>query len=263
MTSADVSEFSMVIHAEVAQYGFAGAHLMALIRRRCQKGAPDRPGERVMVDGIPHWKVSYAEIAKLLGVTKDQVRGGFAKCGSAITANAVPPFDDRTKAYHVPPFGEALTSKWESHHTPDLQVGISPHHVGNPPQGVGFSPQGVVDSPHVPISLEEKEEREAAGSRQAAAQPPPPSQPANGKPIYHPRCADHIHDEIAPACYGCKEARQAAEASARTAEKREAERRGQIRAAIDACPDCDPWGRLDDLSDCPQHLNFRVIAMSA
>lgn len=83
-----------------------------------------------MVDGIPHWKVSYAEIAKLLGVTKDQVRGGFAKCGSAITANEVPPFDDRTKAYHVPPFGEALTSKWESHHTTDLQVGISPPHVG-------------------------------------------------------------------------------------------------------------------------------------
>ena len=48
-----------------------------------------------------------------------------------------------------------------------------------------------------------------------------------------------------------------------TAEEREAERRSQIRAAIDACQDCDPWGRLDDLSACPQHLNFRVIAMSA
>ena len=110
---------------------------------------------------------------------------------------------------------------------------------------------------------EGEEGEEATGSRQAAAPPPSHSQTANGKPTYHPRCAKHIHDEYPPACGGCGQAREAAKASAQTAEEREAERRGRIRDAIDACPDCDPWGRLDDLSDCPQHPNFRVIAMNA
>lgn len=30
-----------------------------------------------------------------------------------------------------------------------------------------------------------------------------------------------------------------------------------VRSAIDACPDCDAVGRLDDLTDCPKHPNFR------
>lgn len=34
-------------------------------------------------------------------------------------------------------------------------------------------------------------------------------------------------------------------------------RRAAIRAAIDDCPDCDSFGRLNDLSDCPKHPNFR------
>ncbi|WP_304117256.1 hypothetical protein [Mycolicibacterium bacteremicum] len=259
MTSAAGPAFSQVIHAEIARYGFAGATLMALIRYRCQTDGPDR----VVVDGVRYWRVSYGDIAKLLGVSKDMVRGGLAKCGSAITANQIAPFDDRKKAYHVPPYDEALTSRWESDHTPDQQVGISPPHVGNSPHPVVKIPHPVVDSPHVPLSVEGEEGGEAAGSRQAAAPPTSSSQTANGKPTFHPRCADHIHDEFPPKCHGCGEARRAAEASARTAEEREAERRGQIRDAIDACQDCDPWGRLDDLSDCPQHLNFRVIAMSA
>lgn len=31
----------------------------------------------------------------------------------------------------------------------------------------------------------------------------------------------------------------------------------QIREAIDACDECDTYGRLDDLTDCPRHPNFR------
>jgi hypothetical protein len=33
--------------------------------------------------------------------------------------------------------------------------------------------------------------------------------------------------------------------------------RPERRAAIDNCPDCDQYGRLDDLTDCPRHPNFR------
>lgn len=30
-----------------------------------------------------------------------------------------------------------------------------------------------------------------------------------------------------------------------------------VHNAIAGCPDCDDYGRLDDLSDCPKHGNFR------
>jgi hypothetical protein len=33
--------------------------------------------------------------------------------------------------------------------------------------------------------------------------------------------------------------------------------RPEWRAAIDDCTDCDAYGRLDDLTDCPKHPNFR------
>ena len=93
----------------------------------------------------------------------------------------------------------------------------------------------------------------------AAAPPPADSQTANGKPVYRPRCPDHIHDEFPPACGGCRRAREAAKIAADSAEERETEARAKIRAAIDECRHCDQYGRLDDLSDCPQHPNFRAI----
>ena len=39
----------------------------------------------------------------------------------------------------------------------------------------------------------------------------------------------------------------------------EADRRYRvaITRAIDNCGDCDQYGRLDDLSDCPRHDNHR------
>lgn len=36
-----------------------------------------------------------------------------------------------------------------------------------------------------------------------------------------------------------------------------------IRSAIDRCPDCDQYGRTDDLTDCPKHPNFRTAQASA
>ncbi|PND58117.1 hypothetical protein CRM90_08995 [Mycobacterium sp. ENV421] len=34
--------------------------------------------------------------------------------------------------------------------------------------------------------------------------------------------------------------------------------RAAVRAAIDRCPSCDQFGRLDNLEDCPRHPNFRT-----
>ncbi len=36
--------------------------------------------------------------------------------------------------------------------------------------------------------------------------------------------------------------------------------RAAIRAAIDDCNDCDEYGRLRNLTDCPKHTNFRKEA---
>ncbi|RIS87879.1 hypothetical protein [Mycobacteroides abscessus] len=73
-----------------------------------------------------------------------------------------------------------------------------------------------------------------------------------------PRCRKHFGVENPPDCPPCGLERERKEAIDKAeAERVEAERRA-IRAAIDSCPNkCDDAGRLDDLSDCPLHPNFR------
>ena len=259
-TGTSTPAFSQVIHAEIAQYGFAGATLLALIRFRCLTDGPDR----VSVNGVRHWKVSYADIGKVLGVTKDVVRTGLAKCGDAITANQVAPFDDRKKAYHVPPYDEALNSKWESDHTPDQQVGISPPHVGNPPHPVVKIPHPVVDSPHVPISVEGEEGGEGDGSsgqpaatlldgELANSEPATPeaNRPANVPPTQlttqlatsppSPYCARHPQGTTAN-CAACGAARKEREAFDQEQAALIDAERAAIRAEISACPECDQNG---------------------
>ena len=49
--------------------------------------------------------------------------------------------------------------------------------------------------------------------------------------------------------------------AADTKEARAAARKA-TRRAIDRCRVCDDYGRLDDLSDCPHHNNFRSERLS-
>ncbi|WP_457095044.1 hypothetical protein [Mycobacteroides abscessus] len=88
----------------------------------------------------------------------------------------------------------------------------------------------------------------------AASPPPAPLLDHLGQP----RCRKHFGVENPPDCPPCGLERERKEALDRfKAERIEAERRA-IRAAIDSCPNkCDDAGRLDDLSDCPLHPNFR------
>lgn len=88
----------------------------------------------------------------------------------------------------------------------------------------------------------------------AATPPPAPLLDRLGQP----RCRKHFGVENPPDCPPCGLERERKEALDRfKAERIEAERRA-IRAAIDSCPNkCDDAGRLDDLTDCPLHPNFR------
>ncbi|OYN82960.1 hypothetical protein CG716_01825 [Mycolicibacterium sphagni] len=78
---------------------------------------------------------------------------------------------------------------------------------------------------------------------------------------FGPRCSTHANVKSPRSCDGCRTALKAAQ-------KADRDRRHAIRAAIDSCNDCDPYGRLwadDDTSwvDCPEHSNFRVEALAA
>lgn len=87
--------------------------------------------------------------------------------------------------------------------------------------------------------------------------PQPSEQSANGKQLT--RCARHAHiadDADVPNCWDCKRAREDHEAA-------DARERAAIREAIDNCVDCDQFGRLDDLTDCPRHTNFRQHAVTS
>lgn len=75
-----------------------------------------------------------------------------------------------------------------------------------------------------------------------------------------PRCnrhADAHRYPIPPACADCAQVRLQRDKLEEAAADIERARRAQIRQAIDSCPDCDGFGRLDDLSDCNRHANFR------
>ncbi|TEA06272.1 hypothetical protein [Mycobacteroides salmoniphilum] len=100
-----------------------------------------------------------------------------------------------------------------------------------------------------PISSLEKFLGEGAAS-------PPPAPLLD--PLGQPRCRKHFGVENPPDCPPCGLERERKEALDRfTAERIEAEHRA-IRAAIDSCPNkCDQAGRLDDLTDCSLHPNFR------
>ncbi|KHO18650.1 hypothetical protein QQ25_24750 [Mycolicibacterium setense] len=73
-------------------------------------------------------------------------------------------------------------------------------------------------------------------------------------------CAKHIGTEGTDPCWSCGEARKAYEADCAAEADDESQHRAAIRAAIDDCPRCDDFGRLDDLTDCPGHANFRRAA---
>lgn len=118
---------------------------------------------------------------------------------------------------------------------------------------------------------------------------PPPNQSSNNPLVpaaataalpnwvrgpHGPRCLEHVDWDTAtkgrvPNCPDCRDARIAAKAEdARNAVNADAAAadvaadRAAIRKAIDSCPDCDQIGRLDDLTDCPRHSNFRQFRVS-
>jgi hypothetical protein len=96
---------------------------------------------------------------------------------------------------------------------------------------------------------------------------PPPQTNCNGKqpddpepPQFYPRHPGGTYE----GCRACGQARLNYEAWKRKNDERAAARKAAIRKAIDACDDCDDYGRpfKGPLPHCPKHPNFRQLAES-
>lgn len=96
------------------------------------------------------------------------------------------------------------------------------------------------------------------GVARASAAPPPPEIPAEEEQTEPDRyCSKHMPFGTPGNCRDCGTARTEHYAWTQTREAHRQRAAVAIRAAIDACPDCDFVGRLDNLRDCPKHPNFR------
>jgi len=99
--SATRPEFIRVVPGEVERYGANAALVLAHIRFRCES---DGPG-RVIVDGVRHWRVSYAGLGSEVGLTARECRRAIEdRLGDALTAKHLAPLNNWSRAY-------ALTSQ--------------------------------------------------------------------------------------------------------------------------------------------------------
>lgn len=246
--------FIRVVPEEIGRYGADGAIVLAHIRYRCET---DGPG-RFVVYGVRWWRVSLAGIAEELCMSRDAVKRTMKRLGDAVTANHFEPFDNQTRAYHVPAYGNAMTCEGADSHRPDLPGGES----ALPPGRIRTTPGAIPPSTHLSGEL-----GEVGGEGGRAGAPPAPAHTdhalANGKRPpwirgpHGPRCRRHVNDPDPPGCRGCEKAREADKTEREAEQARQDEERARIRRAIDSCRDCDQYGRLDDLRDCPKHPSFR------
>jgi len=267
--------FVRVIPEEIGRYGFAGATFVAHIRYRC---ATDGPG-RFMADGVRWWQVSLTQLAAELHVSKDVAQRTMKRLGDAVVAKRFGDPGDQTRAYRLASDDTALTTQnAESHRAYHPERGIAPTPTRNrtdPDAKSRFLPRsgegeergrtGPVGAPTPPAALADPDappNDHAAPITDASTEPPPR------------RCPDHIDWDVhrkgpVPGCGACGDYREAHARWKRRHQEAEedaiakaAATRKTISDAIEKCPECDAFGRLDDLTDCPNHRNLRQLRVS-
>lgn len=242
--------FIRVVPDEIEQHGAAAAILLAHIRFRCQTDGPDRI---VREDGR-WWQVARRVMGQEVGLTARAVGIALERLGDRVSAKYLAGEGGQPWAYQVTEAESSSNTFSMGGATSSNALLVGGTENVDTPVRKRRHPSTQTQSSLPSRELEEE-------GRSAAA--PRSPQSASRKATYQPRCARHIHDENPPPCGGCGEARDAANVAAEAADKREAKRRDRIRADIDACRNCDQYGRTDDLADCPKHLNFRTAQASA
>lgn len=243
------AEFLKVLPADIGRVGALGAAILALVRY--VTAVSEDGASRLLIDGSVWWRASHSEIGRSLGgVTHDSVRRELGKLCRDGHLRSVPAdlfAGDQTKAYQV--YDQPLR---DSASVPDQPLRDS----ASPLRTFASVPTRMcvgtdAKSRRSPISIE-LEEAEEARSIDPDQRQPPTSGP------FGPRCRKHSAVEHPGPCGGCGAAQRAYNAAMQAYEAGQNARRRAIREAIDACPDCDDVGRLDDdQSDCPKHPNNR------
>lgn len=243
-----MSAFIRVIPDEVLRFGPAAAIVLAHIRFRCESDGPDR----VVHEGARWWQVSRRDIGTETGLSSRAIGIALEKLGEHVAAKYLAAEGGRPWAYRV-------KDDVASRNTFAQGDVTSRNTFTAPPLRKRHDPPTKTQSS--PISSEVEE-----GGR--SAPPTSSAQSANGKAAkwvrgpFGPRCTDHIDVEFPPACGGCGSAREAAKREDDQAVTDARAARAAITRAIDDCADCDAYGRLHDLSDCPRHPNHRQQAAS-
>lgn len=275
-------DFLKVPTADIGRVGFDGAAILALVRY--VTALAGEHGGRITVDGKTWWRATHAEMGEALGgVHRKSVGRALLRLESAGAILAIPAktFNgDRAQAYRVPdrPSDQASDQPLDK----SGQGSDQPLDESGPPSG-RIRPLPLDESGHshwpdpanLPITRELEEGGRSADSptdeperpeQHRSSNAPPPEIPAAEEPPFHLAasgkvvCAKHVGTDGVKPCHDCGRAREAYEADRAATAEGELRHRAAIRAAIDACTRCDDFGRLDDLTDCPAHSNFRRAA---
>ena len=248
--------FIRVIPDEVRRFGPAAAIVLAHIRFRCESDGPDR----VVHEGARWWQVSRRDIGTETGLSSRAIGIALEKLGEHVAAKYLAAEGGRPRAYRVKDDAASRDTFTQGGTTSRNTFTAPPYvNVTTPLRKRHDPPTKTYSSP---ISSEVEEEGRSA--------PPTPStQSANGKAAkwirgpHGPRCWRPEHNVPNPgSCYDCGEARRAAKTEDDQADADARAARAAITRAIDDCADCDAYGRLHDLTDCPRHPNHRQQAAS-
>lgn len=251
-------EFLKVLPADVARVGVLGALTIALVRYAT--ALPSEKNGRILIDGLMWWRASHAEIGEALGALPgDTARRAVGKLCTAgelrsVPARAFP--GDRALAYRVP--DQPLRETAESVDQPlreSAEWGDQPFRTSAEPIP-HIRRTHSADLRNAPISTELEEGGEGPPSNLA-----PPTPPKHGR--FGPRCRKHQEVKEPGKCGDCGDVRDAHREELATYETARNAWRAEVTHAIDNCPDCDSYGRLDDLSECRKHPNHRRGGISA
>jgi hypothetical protein len=167
--SAEV-EFVRVVPAEIEKYGFAGATFVAHIRYRCMT---DGPG-RFVVDGVRWWRVTLAELAAELHVSKDVAQRTMKRLGNAVAAKHFGEPWDQTRAYHVPAHDADLTTQdAKSHRLDHSERESAPAERDSAPDPTRNHTGPDAESRFVLLTREGEEVTEEEGEARAREHEPP------------------------------------------------------------------------------------------
>lgn len=226
-------QFIAVLPSEVGSYGAAPGIVLALIRYRTSSTGGVAGVER---EGHRWWRVTLRQLASETGLSVKAVRTALGALDGVVVVKHFPPLSDQSRAYRLAAQDKSSTSQLPNGAAADQPVAAAG--IPDAPEGIDRAATGTPPCPQGHLHLYLKNLKEGG----------------EAPPLY---CPDHMPNGTKDSCPSCGHHRKRREAWDAEFEERRIANRGLVRQAIDSCRECDKFGRLDDLTDCPKHPNFR------